>query len=325
MRPYLASIGAYVPEKILTNADFEKIIDTTDEWIRTRSGIVERHVTDEKTTTSDLAVIAVKRALEGAKITAVDVGAIVVGTATPDMPFPSTACLIQSRIGARKIMSFDVTAGCSGFLYALGVGESLVKSGIDNVLVVGAETLTKITDYTDRTSCFLFGDGAGAVVLKKGNEENRGILASYFAADGADWRLLYQPAGGSRMPASHKTVDEKLHVIKMAGNEVFKFATRALIDASLQTLKLANIPPEKIDLLIPHQANIRIIEATAKRLQLGMDKVFINIDKYGNTSSASIPLALDEAVKSGRVKSGSLVLMVAFGAGFTWAGVLVRW
>lgn len=325
MRPYLASIGTYVPEKILTNADFEKIIDTTDEWIRTRSGISERHVTDEKTATSDLAVIAVKRALEGAKITAEDVGAIVVGTATPDMPFPSTACLIQSRIGARKIMSFDVTAGCSGFLYALGVGESLVKSGIDNVLVVGAETLTKITDYTDRTSCFLFGDGAGAVVLKKGSDDNRGILASYFAADGADWKLLYQPAGGSRMPASHKTVDEKLHVIKMAGNEVFKFATRAMLDASTQTLKIAGIRPEQVDLLIPHQANIRIIEATAKRLNLGMEKVFINIDKYGNTSSASIPLALDEAIKVGKVKSGSLVLMIAFGAGFTWAGVLVRW
>ena len=325
MRPYLAGIGTYVPEKILTNADFEKIIDTTDEWIRTRSGIVERHVTDEKTATSDLAVIAVGRALDNAKISAADIGAIVVGTATPDMPFPSTACLIQSRIGAKQVMSFDVTAGCSGFLYALGVGESLVRGVLDNVLVVGAETLTKITDYTDRTSCFLFGDGAGAVVVKKGSEDSRGILASYFAADGSDWKLLYQPAGGSRMPASHKTVDEKLHVIKMAGNEVFKFATRAMIDASLQTLKKANIPPEQVDLLIPHQANIRIIEATAKRLHLGMDKVYINLDKYGNTSAASIPIALDEAVKTGRVKSGSLVLMVAFGAGFTWAGVLVRW
>ena len=325
MRPYIAGIGTHVPEKILTNADFEKIIDTSDEWIRTRSGISERHVVDEKTATSDLAVIAAKRALESAKIMADEVGAIVVGTATPDMPFPSTACLIQSQIKARKVMSFDVTAGCSGFLYALGTGESFVRSGIDNVLVIGAETLTRITDYTDRGSCFLFGDGAGAVVLKKGNDDNRGILSSYFASDGADWKLLYQPAGGSRMPASHKTVDEKLHVIKMEGNEVFKLATRAMIDASLQTLERAGIPSKEVDLLIPHQANIRIIEATAKRLHLSMDKVYINLDRYGNTSAASIPLALDEAIKVGKVKQGSLVLMVAFGAGFTWAGVLVRW
>lgn len=325
MKPYIAGIGSYVPEKVLTNADFEKIIDTTDEWIRTRSGVVERRVTDEKTATSDLAIIAARRALDDARISPADVEAIIVGTATPDMPFPSTACLVQAKIGCRKIMSFDVTAGCSGFLYALGVGEKMVIAGCDNTLVIGAETLTKITDYTDRGSCFLFGDAAGAVVLKKGSDDSRGILASYFAADGADWKLLHQPAGGSRMPASHKTVDEHLHTIRMEGNEVFKFATRAMLDAAVQTLRKADVQPAQVDLLIPHQANIRIIEATAKRLHLDMSKVYVNIDKYGNTSSASIPLALDEAVKNGKVKPGSLVLMVAFGAGFTWAGVLVRW
>jgi 3-oxoacyl-[acyl-carrier-protein] synthase-3 len=324
MKSYIAGIGSYVPEKILTNADLEKIVDTSDEWIRTRSGIKERRIADESVATSDLAAIAAQRAIKSAGITPQDIEAIIVGTATPDMPFPSTACLVQSKIGARKIISFDVSAGCTGFLYALSVADSYIKSGYDNILVIGADILTKITDYTDRSTCVLFGDGAGAVIVKKTTDDST-ILSSYFAADGASWKLLHQPGGGSRIPASHESVDKKLHCIKMEGNEVFKLAVRAMAEASTETLKKANIPPEKVNLLIPHQANIRIIEATAKRLNMPMSKVYINLDKYGNTSTASIPIALDEAVQNGKIKKGGLLLMVAFGAGFTWGGVLVRW
>jgi 3-oxoacyl-[acyl-carrier-protein] synthase-3 len=323
MRPYIAGIGFHVPEKILTNKDFEKIIDTTDEWIRTHSGIVERHAVDKDTATSDLSIVACKKALAMAQVSAQDVGAIVVATVTPDMEFPSTACLIQTALGAPKVFSFDISAGCTGFVYGLTIGDSLVKSGYDNVLVVGADCLTKITDYTDRGSCFLFGDGAGAVLLKAGDSE-RGIISHYMAADGSNWKLLYQSGGGSRKPASHETVDNKEHCIRMNGNEVFKVATRAMTEAALETLKRANVSPEQVKLVIPHQANARIIDAVAKRLG-AQDKVFVNIDRYGNTSSATIPIALAEAVQAGRIKLGDLVLLIAFGAGFTWGGVLVKW
>ncbi len=324
MNAYVAGIGCYVPDKILTNLDFEKMVDTSDEWIRTRSGIRERRISDDHVTTSDLAARAAMRALESSKIKAKALEAIITATATPDMLFPSTACLVQSKIGARKIISFDISAGCTGFLYGLSIADSYVKNGYDNVLVIGAEQLTKITDYTDRSTCVLFGDGAGAVVVKK-TDDNRGIISSYFAADGSYGNLLYQPAGGSQLPASHDSVDKRLHYIKMAGNEVFKVAVRAMAEAAIMTLKRANISKEKVDFLVPHQANIRIIEATAKRLNIPMERVCVNLDKYGNTSAASIPLALEEAVNEGRIKRGDLVLMVAFGAGFTWAGVLVRW
>jgi len=324
MNAYLAGIGCYVPDKILTNFDFEKMVDTSDEWIRTRSGIRERRISDDHVTTSDLAAHAAMRALESAEIKAKALEAIITATATPDMLFPSTACLVQSKIGARKIISFDISAGCTGFLYGLSIADSYVKNGYDNVLVIGAEQLTKITDYTDRSTCVLFGDGAGAVVVKK-TDDNRGIISTYFAADGSYGKLLYQPAGGSQLPASHESVEKRLHYIKMAGNEVFKVAVRAMAEAAIMTLKKANVSREKVDFLVPHQANIRIIEATAKRLNIPMDRVCVNLDKYGNTSAASIPLALEEAVKEGRIKRGDLVLMVAFGAGFTWAGVLMRW
>jgi len=323
MRAYIAGMGFHVPEKILTNKDFEKIIDTTDEWIRTRSGIVERHVVDDKTASSDLAIVACQKALAEAKVAPQDIGAIVCATVSPDMAFPSTACLVQTALGAPKVMAFDISAGCSGFLYGLVVGESLIKNGYDNILVIGAECLTKITDYTDRGSCFLFGDGAGAALLKP-TDADRGILAHFMAADGSDWKLLYQAGGGSRKPASHETVDKKEHCIRMAGNEVFKVATRAMTEAAVETLKRANVAPEQVKLVIPHQANIRIIDAVAKRLNAA-DRIFVNIDKYGNTSSASIPIALTEAVQAGRIKSGDLVLLIAFGAGFTWGGVLVKW
>ncbi|MEO0205176.1 MAG: beta-ketoacyl-ACP synthase III, partial [candidate division WOR-3 bacterium] len=240
------------------------------------------------------------------------------------MLFPSTACIVQSNIGAREIMAFDISAGCSGFLYGLGIADSMIRNGYDNILVIGAETLSKITDYKDRSTCVLFGDGAGAVILKKANDENRGIISSYFASEGADWKLLHQPAGGSRIPASEKSVKERLHYIKMEGNEVFKLAVRAMIEAATKTLEKVNLSSKDVALLIPHQANIRIIEATAKRLDIPADKVYVNLDKYGNTSAASIPIALAEALHNGKVKPGDYVLLVAFGAGFTWAGVLLR-
>lgn len=324
MNAYLAGIGCYVPEKILTNSDLEKMVDTSDEWIRTRSGIRERRISDDHVATSDLAAHAAMRAMDSAKIKAKALEAIITATATPDMLFPSTACVVQSKIGARKIISFDISAGCTGFLYGLSIADSYIKNGFDNVLVIGAEELSKITDYTDRATCVLFGDGAGAAVVKKTNDK-RGIISTYFAADGSYGNLLYQPAGGSQVPASHESVDKKLHYIKMAGNEVFKVAVRAMAESATMTLKKAGVSPEKVDFLVPHQANIRIIEATAKRLNIPMDRVCVNLDKYGNTSAASIPLALEEAVNQGRIKRGNLVLMVAFGAGFTWGGVLMRW
>jgi 3-oxoacyl-[acyl-carrier-protein] synthase-3 len=324
MNAYIAGIGSYTPEKILTNFDFEKMVDTSDEWIRTRSGIRERRVSENNVTTSDLAANAAERALESARVKVDKVEAIILATATPDMLFPSTACLVQSKIGAKNIISFDISAGCTGFLYGLSIVDSYIKNGYNNILIIGAEELTKITDYTDRSTCVLFGDGAGAALVKK-TSDKRGIISSYFAADGGCWKLLQQPAGGTRIPTSHESVDEKLHYIKMEGNEVFKLAVRAMAESAIETLKKANIPTDKIDLLIPHQANMRIIEATAKRLHIPMEKVVVNLDKYGNTSAASIPIALDEALQSGRVKKGNLILMVAFGAGFTWGGVLIKW
>ena len=324
MRASIAGIGSYVPEKILTNSDLEKMVDTSDEWITTRSGIKERHIAAEDQASSDLSLISAQRALKAAHLGPKDIGAIIVATATPDMRFPSTACLVQTRIGAPQVISFDISAGCTGFLYGLAIAESFVKNGYDNILVLGTDILSKITDYTDRTTCVLFGDGSGAAVIKKADGA-QGILSSYFAADGASWSLLQQPGGGSRAPATHETVEKRLHYIKMQGNEVFKVAVRAMSEAATKTLKRANIPASDVALLIPHQANIRIIEASAKRLNMPMEKVLVNIDRHGNTSAASIPIALDQAIQQGRVKKGDLILMIAFGAGFTWGGVLFRY
>ena len=324
MKAQIAGIGSYVPDKILTNFDFEKMVDTSDEWIRTRSGIRERHIVADDQATSDLALIAGKRALQSARVKPKNLGAIIVATATPDMLFPSTACLVQAQIGAPKVISFDISAGCTGFLYALATAECFIMNGYDNILVIGADTLTRITDYQDRTTCVLFGDGAGATIIKKSKDEP-GIISSFFAADGSSWKPLYQPAGGTRIPASYDSVKQRLHYIKMQGNEVFKFAVRAMGEAATKTLKKANLHASDIDLLIPHQANIRIIEATAKRLHIPKEKVVVNLDRYGNTSAASIPIALDEAVQQGRARKGSLILLVAFGAGFTWGGVLFRY
>ena len=317
--------GSYVPEKILTNADLEKMVETTDEWITQRSGIKERHVSDDKTPTSKMCIEAGRRALEAARIKPEELDFIIIGTITPDMMFPSTACIVQAALGAGKAAAFDLSAGCTGFIYGLEMARSLIMA--DNsrkVLVIGAEQLTKITDWTDRGTCVLFGDGAGAAVLAA-SEGDSGILSTYLGADGNLGDLLYMPGGGSLNPASHRTVDEKMHFVKMAGNKVFPHAVRNMLEAATKALESAGVAKEQLNLLIPHQANIRIIEAIAERLGAGSEKIYINIQKYGNTSSASIPLAMDEAVRSGRIKKGDLVLLVAFGAGFTWGAVLIRW
>ncbi|MGB3479751.1 MAG: beta-ketoacyl-ACP synthase III [bacterium] len=324
MNAYIAGIGSYTPEKILTNFDLEKIVETSDEWIRTRSGIKERRISAADQPTSELAAAAAQKALNAAHTKASEVEAIIIATATPDMFFPSTACLVQTKIGARKIISFDISAGCSGWLYALSIANAYIKTGYDNILVIGAEELSKITDYTDRGTCVLLADGAGAALLKKTPEE-RGILSTYFAADGSYGDLLYMPAGGTRMPTTEETVKNRLHYLKMEGNKVFKVAVRAMYESAIKVLGKAKVKTEDIALLVPHQANIRIIEATAKRLNISMDKVGINLDRHGNTSAASIPIGLDEAASSGRIKKGDLVLLVAFGAGFTWGGVLIKW
>lgn len=316
--------GSSAPPKIMTNLDLEKLVDTSDEWIQTRTGIRERRIAEPDVATSDIAYEASLKALESSGVDARDLDGIIVGTVTPDYIFPSTACILQSRLGAKKAFAFDVLAGCSGFLYALQAGKGIISAGdAKKLLIIGAETLSKITDFEDRSTCILFGDGAGAAVLS--TSESPGILSTCLGANGDEWQLLYMPGGGSRMPASEESIKNKSHYLKMAGKEVFKEAVKALESSSLEAIRKADITPEEIDLFIPHQANIRILEAVRKRIGLPEEKVFSNLDRYGNTSSASVPLALDEAVRSGRVKEGDTILISAFGAGFTWGAAVVRW
>ncbi|RKD27817.1 3-oxoacyl-[acyl-carrier-protein] synthase III [Caminicella sporogenes DSM 14501] len=317
--------GSYLPEKEITNFDLEKMVDTSNDWIVSRTGIHTRRIADDSTATSDLATMAARKALEMANIKPEDLDLIIVATVTPDMAFPSTACIVQSNLGAANAAAFDLEAGCSGFLYGMTVGKQFIATGVYKyVLVIGAETLSKIMDWNDRNTCVLFGDGAGAVVLGP-VEEGRGILSTYLGADGEKGKFLTQPAGGSRMPASIETVKQNLHYIKMDGSEVFKFAVRIMGDASKEALKLCNLNVEDVDYLVPHQANIRIILSAAKRLKLSMDKVYVNLDKYGNMSAASIPVALDEAVKQNKIRENDIVVLVGFGAGLTWGSCVVKW
>lgn len=316
--------GSSVPEKVLTNFDLERMVDTSDEWITTRTGIKERRIATPSETTSKLALEAAWRALEAAQVAPEEIDCIIVGTVTPDMLFPSTACLLQHALGAKRAFAFDLEAGCTGFVYALAVAEKyLLAEGKGKALVVGAETLSKIVDWQDRATCVLFGDGAGAAVVGLGDRP--GILATYLGADGSGAHLLELPAGCSRMPASFETVEKRLHYIKMNGNEVFKFAVRIVEEASLEVLKRAQKSVDDVKLFIPHQANIRIIQSAAKRLGIPEERVFVNVERYGNTSSASIPIALDEASRSGRIKEGDIVLLVGFGAGLTWGAALIQW
>jgi len=321
----IVGIGSYAPPKVLTNKDLEKMVDTSNEWIIGRTGIRERHIADDKTANSDIGLEAAKKALEDAQVKPEELDLIVVATVTPDFVFPATACLIQDRLGAKKAAAFDLEAACSGFIYSLSVAKGFIASGeYDTVLVIASEVLSKITDWEDRATCVLFGDGAGAAVLKAA-PEGQGILSTYLRADGGNWDLLRVPAGGSRTPATHDSIDKRLHYMKMEGNKVFKIAVQSMQEAALEGIKRAGIKTEELSLLIAHQANARIINAVAKRLGLPPEKVYINLDRYGNTSAASIPLALDEAVKKGKIKKGDLVILVAFGGGFTWASAVIKW
>ncbi|MDP3024126.1 MAG: beta-ketoacyl-ACP synthase III [candidate division Zixibacteria bacterium] len=322
----ITGTGSFTPEKVLTNADLEKMVETTDEWITTRSGIKERRIADKETAASDLSFEATKKAMAEAKIKPEELDLILIGTVTPDYLLPSTACILQDRLGAKNAAVMDIVAACSGFLYGLSVAQAFIYSGkYKTILVIGVEVLSKITNWNDRNTCVLFGDGAGAAIVQRTQENNKGILATYLCGDGSLANLLHIPVGGTRTPLTKENIDKGDQYIKMEGSEVFKSAVRSMEDAATRALKEANISAEQIDLLIPHQANIRIIEATAKRLKMPMEKVFVNIDKYGNTSSASIPIALDEARKSGRIKPGDITLLVAFGAGFTWGSAVIRW
>lgn len=318
--------GSYLPPKVLTNADLEKLVDTSDEWILTRTGIVERRIASEEEATSDLALPAAQAALEAAGLDPADLDMILVATITPDMPFPSTACVLQDRLGARRAGAMDISAACSGFIYGLGVADGLIRAGTARtVLLLGAETLTKVVNWQDRNTCVLFGDGAGAVVLRA-DEGERGILSTHLYADGSKGSLLILPGCGSRHPVSHAAVDAGLAKMQMnGGNEVFKLAVRAMEDAALTALKRHGLEVSDIDHLITHQANLRIISALGQRLGVPDHKVEVTIRKYGNTSAASIPIALDEAVRAGRVKAGEIVLVCAFGGGLTWASSLIRW
>jgi 3-oxoacyl-[acyl-carrier-protein] synthase III len=317
--------GSFVPPRVVTNAELEKTIDTTNEWIVTRSGICERHVADAGTAASDLGLEAARRALENASLSADKLDLIICATISGDMPFPSTACLIQDRIGAAKAGAFDLQAGCSGWVYALTTASQFVRTGMyDHVLVVGVDVLSKLTDWTDRSTCVLFGDGAGAAVIGPVGAEE-GILASYLGADGAGGEFLKIDAGGSRLPASEETVRDRQHFIKMEGREVFKFGVRIMGEACLKVLEASGLTAKDVDLFLPHQANIRIIDAATERLQFPEERVYVNIQNYGNTSGGSIPLALDEAHRSGKIKKGDIVLFVGFGAGLTWASTVLKW
>lgn len=317
--------GSCLPEKVLTNTDLERMVDTSDEWITTRTGIKERRIAGREMSTSDLATGAALKAMEDAGISAEEIDLIIVATVTPDMAFPSTACIVQSNIGAANAAAFDIEAACSGFLYGLSIGQKFIMSGeAKTVLIIGAETLSKIVNWEDRNTCVLFGDGAGAVILKE-VEEGLGILSTYIGADGSRGGVLTQPAGGSRMPASHETVENKKHCIHMDGQEVYKFAVNILGKAAKVALEKAGMTIEDIDFLIPHQANIRIVEAAARRLKLDMDKVYVNLDRYGNMSSASIPVAVDEAARQGKIRKEDTLVLVGFGGGLTWGSCVLKW
>jgi len=325
-RPHImvCGTGRAVPEKTLSNADLERMVDTSDEWITSRTGIKTRHVAEPGSPLSPLATSAARQALEDAGITAEELDLIVVGTVTGDMKFPATACLVQQQLGAAKAAAFDISAACSGFLYGLQAAEGLMLvNGYRTALVIGGEVLTSMVDWSDRDTCVLFGDGAGAVILKRA-EHDRGLLYASMHCDGNHSRLLYNPGGGSLNPPNPENVAAGLHAIRMEGQEVFRHAVTAMGTSLKKALKQSGLSVEDIDLLIPHQANLRIIEAVGKRLKIPEEKVFVNVDRYGNTSAASIPIALDEARRSGRVGPGSLVAMVTFGAGFTWATALLR-
>ncbi|HDH04841.1 MAG TPA: ketoacyl-ACP synthase III [Nitrospirae bacterium] len=325
MKSRITGTGSYVPEKVLDNFDLEKKVDTSDEWIIERTGIRERRIAESAETTSDLSLEASKKALQAAGVKPKEIDLIIVATMTGDMPMPSTASILQRKLGAKNAGAFDLNAACSGFLYGLSVADNFVKAGtFKKILLVGAEVMSKFIDWKDRTTCVLFGDGAGAVVLEA-TSGKRGILSTHIYSDGNLWDFICLPGGGSEHPPSLKTIKNRMHFVKMKGNETFKVAVRTLEKLVINTLKVNNVKPSELAMLIPHQANLRIISATAKRLKLSMSRVAINLDRYGNTSSASIPIALDEVVRDGRIRNGEYILLEAFGSGLTWASALIKW
>jgi 3-oxoacyl-[acyl-carrier-protein] synthase-3 len=322
---YFAGIGAGSPARILTNAELEQRVETTDEWIVERTGIRERRIAAVGETLTSYSLVAARQAMEQAGVTAADLDGIVFATVTPDRRLPSAACDLQALLGAKNAWAFDLVAACPGWVYALTVAEGMMATGQgDTILVVGAEKLSSIVDQTDRSTVILFGDGAGAAVLRRASDD-RGMLATYLGADGDLASLLYIPAGGSSEPLDETVIREKRHLMQMAGREVFKAAVLAMSRSTDEAIRRAGLSPDDIDLLVPHQANMRIIEATAKYAKIPMSKVFVNVDRYGNTSSASIPLALVQAQEEGRLKPGMIVMLVSFGAGFTWGSVVLRW
>ncbi len=322
----ITGTGSYLPEQVLTNVDLEKMVNTSDEWIRQRTGISERRIAEDGVATSDLCIHAARWAIKNAHIDPLDIDMILVATVTPDRFFPSTACYVQKGIGAKNAAAMDLSAACAGFLYGLDMADTMIRSGrYDTVLVIGGEIFNKIVDWEDRSTCVLFGDGAGAAVVQA-TDETKGILASHIGSDGdyADIDLLGIPAGGSRLPITQTVIDQKLDKLQMNGREVFKLGVRLMPEAAQRVLRQANLTVDDVDLLIPHQANLRIIEAVGDRLGISREKVYVNVDKYGNTSAATVIIALDEALREGRAKPGDLLLFVTFGAGLTWGSTLLQ-
>jgi 3-oxoacyl-[acyl-carrier-protein] synthase-3 len=321
----ISGVGSYVPEKILTNADLEKMVETSDEWITSRTGIKERRIAAANEFTSDLAAKAAKRAMKMAGVTADQIDLIIIATLTPDMPFPSTACLVQRKLGAARAAAFDIEAACSGFIYALEIGQQFILSrSYETVLVVGAEKLSSIVNWKDRNTCVLFGDGAGAAILQH-RENSNGLLTAVMGADGNKADLLSMPGGGSACPATLQSVADGLHFLRMDGKETFKNAVNAMVSAANEAMRRCEIDITKIKCVIPHQANQRIIDAVGERLKATPEQLFINLHKYGNTSAASVAIALDEAVHSGKIARGDLILLVVFGAGLTWGAAVIEW
>jgi 3-oxoacyl-[acyl-carrier-protein] synthase III len=321
----ITGVGSYVPERVLTNAELEKLVETSDEWITTRTGIKERRIAAANEFTSDLAAHAARKAMAMAGVTAEQIDLIIVASITPDMPFPNTACFVQQKLGCRRIPAFDIEAACSGFLYALEIGQNFITSRTyETVLVIGAEKLSAITNWQDRNTCVLFGDGAGAVILQH-RPDSHGLLTTALGADGGKAELLSMPGGGSRCPASAQSVQDRLHFLRMDGKETFKNAVQAMCSAATEVLARCEIDITRVKCVIPHQANRRIIDAVGDRLNATPEQLFVNLHKYGNTSAASVAIALDEAVQSGKVVRGDLVLMVAFGAGLTWGAAVIEW
>lgn len=324
-RVRIVGTGFYAPDSILTNLDLEKMVDTSDEWITTRTGIKERRIVTDSQASSDLAIEASRDALKNTGLKVRHIDLILVATSSPDTIFPSTACWVQKGLGAWFIPAFDISAGCTGFLYGMILAESLILNGTNKrILLVGTEVLSKITNWKDRNTCVLFGDAAGAVILEESNDDS-GILSSYWAADGSLGDLLFIPAGGTRIPTTPESIDQDLHYIHMKGNEVFKYAVKRMGEAALRVLRTAGLKKEDVEYLIPHQANIRIIDATRRRLKLPPEKVYINVNRYGNVSVASIPICIHELAEARKLRKGDIILLDAFGAGFTWAAVAYRW